>query len=963
MALSQIIVTSRYLKSGTQKSKNKRRNYTKYIATRETVAVREQNTIDRNSTATKNQKELIDDLLSDFPEAKRYLEYEDYTANPTVENASELISTIIERNADVIGNRQNFVGYMAMRPGVQKRGSHGLFNEKDEPIILDRVANEIANHKGNVWSHVVSLRREDAARLGYDNSEVWRDLVKRHISDIAKAQRIPICNLKWYAAFHDTTHHPHIHLLVYSTNPKQGFLTTKGIDQIRSAFANDIFHDDLQSIYQEQTLSRDELKAVSKTEFENIVDNICQGNFDCPLLEELVRKLYSQLQNVKGKKVYGYLPPEVKETVNNIFSELAKDENVRQLYEKWCSLERLKYKTYTQKEKELPALTDNKVFQPVRNMIIRTVLDMNNPIVDVLVEEPEPTERFENDDSDSLTAEIFPQFDEAEQFAGDKVIFSDNDDPTAEDFIWSYENIVTVDVDDTPKSKYNLKWSNSYKETCKLIYNKKSKLEDFQNAEQLLLTESKSGNVLAIHDLGKLYSTEKLGTKDEKRSYQYYAEALQGFMEIEPDSDFMLPYEPKHEGQVMKPVDMRSYVWYRIGKMHCYGLGTEQDYVQAFDWFLKSAKEENKFAQYSLANLYYYGNGVEKDLSLAFLWYQKSSAQGQPYASYAIAQMYSKGEYVSQGGETAQRYYKAALSGFLELESKEQADDNLYYKLGSMFKKGLGTDIDMDRAIDYFKRSAEMNNKNGLYEYGKALLLGEHIPQDKEKAVKMLEKAIKLENINSKCFLALEYISGEHLDQDIDKGLAMLTECADSGDTCACYKLGKIYFKGEIVLQDLDKAEKYLLLAEDNEFTQYALGKLYLQKEKYDVQKAVDYFEKSADKNMWSSYQLGRLYLFGAEGLEKDKTKAVEWLTKSANDGNEYAQNMLNNMAQFENAVLANTIFGLFANLSRCIEDDYTQKYKAVRRTVDSRLRRMIQKKRQALGIKDDQSTSYEQSY
>ncbi len=405
MPKSQTIVTSRYLKSGTQKSKNKRRNYTKYIATRETVEMRDQNTIDRDNAATKNQKELIDDLLSDFPEAKRYLEYEDFKANPTVENASELISTIIERNADVIGNRQNFVGYMAMRPGVQKRGSHGLFNEKDEPIILDRVANEIANHKGNVWSHVVSLRREDAIRLGYDNSEMWRELVKRHISDIAKAQRIPLCNLKWYAAFHDTTHHPHIHLLVYSTNPKQGFLTTKGIDQIRSAFANDIFHDDLQSIYQEQTLSRDELKAVSRTEFESIVRKIQQGGFDDPQLENLILKLNSQLQNVRGKKVYGYLPPEVKETVNNIFSELAKDENVRQLYEKWCSLERLKYKTYTQKEKELPALTDNKVFQPVRNMIIRTMLDMNNPIVDTAVEEPEPTEQFE-DDSDSSTAEV-----------------------------------------------------------------------------------------------------------------------------------------------------------------------------------------------------------------------------------------------------------------------------------------------------------------------------------------------------------------------------------------------------------------------------------------------------------------------------------------------------------------------------------------------------------------------------
>ena len=960
--MSQLIVTSRYLKNGNQKNKTKRRNYTKYIATRETVEIRSQKFVDRNTNATKNQEQLINDLINDFPESKRYLEYEDYEREPTIENAGELISTIVERNADVVGNRQNFVGYMAMRPGVEKRGSHGLFNEKDEPIILNRAANEIAEHKGNVWSHVVSLRREDAIRLGYDNSDVWRNLVKRHITDIANAQRIPICNLKWYAAFHDTTHHPHIHLLVYSTNPKQGFLTTKGIDQIRSAFANDIFHDDLQSIYQEQTLSRDELKAVSKTEFENIVDNICQGNFDCPLLEELVRKLYSQLQNVKGKKVYGYLPPEVKETVNNIFSELAKDENVRQLYEKWCSLERLKYKTYTQKEKELPALTDNKVFQPVRNMIIRTVLDMNNPIVDVLVEEPEPTERFENDDSDSLTAEIFPQFDEAEQFAGDKVIFSDNDDPTAEDFIWSYENIVTVDVDDTPKSKYYLKWSNSYKETCKLIYNKKSKLEDFQNAEQLLLTESKSGNVLAIHDLGKLYSTEKLGTKDEKRSYQYYAEALQGFMEIEPDSDFMLPYEPKHEGQVMKPVDMRSYVWYRIGKMHCYGLGTEQDYEKAFEWFERSAKQKNKFAQFSLANLYYYGSGVEKDLSQAFFWYRKSSAQGQPYASYAVAQMYSKGEYVIQSEETAQRYYKDALSGFLELESKDQADDNLYYKLGSMFKNGLGTDVDMDRAIDYFKGSAEMNNKNGLYEYGKALLLGEHIPQDKEKAVKLLEKAIKLENINAKRFLALELISGEHLDQDIDKGLAMLTECADSGDAFACYKLGKIYFKGDIVLQDLDKAEKYLLSAEDNEFTQYTFGKLYLQKEKYDIQKAVNYFENCADKNHWASYQLGRIYLFGAAELTKDKEQAIEWFTKSANDGNEYAQNMLNNMAQFENAVLANMIFGLFANLSRCIEDDYTQKYRSVRRTVDSRLRRMIQKKRQALGIKDEQSQSYEQS-
>ena len=909
MALSQIIVTSRYLKSGTQKSKNKRRNYTKYIATRETVAVREQNTIDRNSTATKNQKELIDDLLSDFPEAKRYLEYEDYTANPTVENASELISTIIERNADVIGNRQNFVGYMAMRPGVQKRGSHGLFNEKDEPIILDRVANEIANHKGNVWSHVVSLRREDAVRLGFDNSDAWRELVKRHISDIAKAQNIPLCNLKWYAAYHDTTHHPHIHLLVYSTNPKQGFLTKAGIDKVRSVFANDIFHDDLQSIYQEQTVSRDELKAVSKNEFESIVNMIASNDHTDPQLEELIRKLYIQLQNVKGKKVYGYLPMEIKETVNKIFSELAKDENIQQLYEKWCGLERLKYKTYTQKETELPKLADNKVFQPVRNMIIRTVLNMKPFDVNTEIKGSEPNDEY----FDNTPQNMSPLFDEAE--------------PLAE-----------TETDESAAAiKYYIKWNDQYQKACKLIYGKDAKLNDFKEAEQLLLSESQRGNVLAVYDLGKLYSTDKLGEKSEEISIAKYTQALQGFLQIEPNSKKLKPY-----------------VQYRIGKMFCYGLGTEQDYEKAFEWFERSAKQKNKFAQFSLANLYYYGSGVEKDLSQAFLWYQRSSSQGQPYAAYSIAQMYRYGEYVTKDNDTAQRYYKQALSGFLKIESDDMANDDLFYKLGQMFKLGLGTDSDVTKAIEYFRRSAEMNNKNGFFEYGKALLIGEHIPQDADSAVKLLEKAVKLKNSNAKRFLALEYISGEHLEQDFEKGIALLTECADSGDVIACYRLGKIYLQGEIMPQNLDKAEKYLLLATDTEYAQYALAKLYLQEEKYDIQKAVNYFENCADKNHLASYQLGRIYLFGAAGLTKDKGQAVEWFTKSANDGNEYAQDLLENMERYENAVLANTIFGLFANLSRCIQDSYDNDRKDLQSRVDRKLMRVIRKKKMELGEKEE---------
>ena len=913
--MSQLIVTSRYLKSGNQKNKTKRRNYTKYIATRETVEIRSQKFVDRNANATKNQEQLINDLINDFPESKRYLEYEDYEREPTIENAGELISTIVERNADVVGNRQNFVGYMAMRPGVEKRGSHGLFNEKNEPIILNQAANEIAEHKGNVWSHVVSLRREDAVRLGFDNSDAWRELVKRHISDIAKAQNIPLCNLKWYAAYHDTTHHPHIHLLVYSTNPKQGFLTKAGIDKVRSVFANDIFHDDLQSIYQEQTVSRDELKAVSKNEFESIVNMIASNDHTDPQLEELIRKLYIQLQNVKGKKVYGYLPMEIKETVNKIFSELAKDENIQQLYEKWCGLERLKYKTYTQKETELPKLADNKVFQPVRNMIIRTVLNMKPFDANTEIEGSEPNDEY----FDNTPQNMSPLFDEAE--------------PLAE-----------TETDESAAAiKYYIKWNDQYKKACKLIYGKDAKLNDFKKAGQLLLSESQRGNVLADYDLGKLYSTDKLGERNEEMSVAKYTRALQGFLRIEPNSKKLKPY-----------------VQYRIGKMFCYGLGTEQDYQKAFEWFERSAKQKNKFAQFSLANLYYYGSGIEKDLSQAFLWYQRSSSQGQPYAAYSIAQMYRYGEYVTKDNDTAQRYYKQALSGFLKIESDDMANDDLFYKLGQMFKLGLGTNSDVTKAIEYFRRSAEMNNKNGLFEYGKALLIGEHIPQNTDSAVKLLEKAVKLKNSNAKRFLALEYISGEHLEQDIEKGIALLTECADSGDVIASYRLGKIYLQGEIMFQNLDKAERYLLLAEDNEYVQYALAKLYLQEEKYDIQKAVNYFENCAAKNHWASYQLGRIYLFGAKDIERDKEKAVEWFTKSANDGNEYAQDLLENMERYENAVLANTIFGLFANLSRCIEDDYTQKYKLVRRTVDSRLRRMISQKKLSLGIKEEQAQNYE---
>ena len=947
--------------------------YVKYIATREGSAPIP-NT-NEHAPAAKKQQELIFSLLKCFPDGKELFEYEDYQKNPTIKNASALISEILDRNMDRLTSRKNYVSYLANRPGAVKFGKHGLFSQSDEPVELEKTAKEIAAHGGNVWTHVVSLRRDSAQAMGYDNLKAWRDLVKRQIANIAKSQKIEMKNLRWYAAFHDKKTNPHVHIIVYSANEREGFLTNRGIEKIRSGFANDIYQDELHHLYQRQTDLRNLLKKESAEFMRRLVNDIAGNAFEDTELIKLVGKLNDQLKSVTGKKVYGYLKPEVKQTVNAIFEALAENDSIQKMYKLWCEMEQQKHDVYSSAKLQFPTLVDNKEFKSVKNMIVQTVLDMNSPVIDIEIEEPELTEKTDNDD----ITDIPPMF--------------DNDNMADGDFTWNDKNAVTSDTYKTPKSRYYLKWSNEYKEACRIIYDKSSKPEDFKKAEQILISESEKGNLLAIHDLGKLYSTDKLGEKNDEKSFSFYREALHAFTVIEPNADSMFPYEPRYEGQNMKSADMRSYVWYRIGKMHCYGLGTEQNYEKAFEWFLKSAQEGNKFAQFSLANLYYYGNVAEKNLKGAFGWYMRSAKQGQPYAAYAVGNMYENGESAEKDKKKSQGYYNQALSGFLKLEANGQADDNLFYKIGVMYKNGLGTEADMDMALEYFKRSAELNNKNGLYEYGKALLLGENITQDIPKAMDCLEKAVRLGNLNAKRFLALEYISGEHIEQDIDKGIEMLTECAVGGDTLSCFLLGKIYFKGEFVNRDLSKAEKYLLMADkDSGHACYYLGKLYQEEEIYDIDKAVEWLEKAvnydeikayasyslakillednkyhnseravkllvsaADENNWASFLLGWLYLFGTEDIEKDKEMAMEWLNRSADDGNVYAQNFLNESGSFENTMLANTVLSLFINLSRCIEDDYRRRYRSVRMSADKKLRHMINEKKQALGIKEEQ--------
>lgn len=369
--MAKIIFTSRYFKNPKRSNVGK---LVKYMGTREGVE-KLPNGID-NRPATKKQQNLVQSIVKSYPESKKYLEYKDYENHSTKSNATEFIDTFIERNADRAEELKALVSYIAERPSVEKLGNHGLFSQTDDKINLDSVAEEVSNHKGIVWTHVISLKREDAERLGYNNADKWKKQVRKNMIEIAKAHNIQPSDLKWYAAFHNTTHHPHIHLLVYSKSG-QGYLTNKGIESMRSAFGNDIFRNEQYKLFKQQTEYREELKESFDELLEEVLDD-CNYIFEpSPQLFNLILELRKQLDNCKGKKVYGYLPKKTKDIVNEILKELMKDENLSELYNKWNKINNEKLSLYYDNKNKIIPIEDNKEFRSIKNKIIQAVLNMN----------------------------------------------------------------------------------------------------------------------------------------------------------------------------------------------------------------------------------------------------------------------------------------------------------------------------------------------------------------------------------------------------------------------------------------------------------------------------------------------------------------------------------------------------------------------------------------------------------
>ena len=273
--------------------------------------------------------------------------------------------------------RENgYLNYIAYRPGVEKQGSHGLFGSRDG-VALSTAQAELKENQGPVWTLIFSLRREDAARLGYDRAESWKQLLRAHQAELAEALKIPPASLRWYAAFHDEGSHPHVHMMVWSDDPKHGFLTTEGIEAMRSKLTNSIFKDELTALYVQKDLRYREVRDAAEAGMRFCLHRMDTAAWESREVERLMQDLAQQLTSVSGKKQYGYLKKDLKQLVDRVVDELEKQPDVRQFYGEWNTLRDQLEGYYKDSPREHLPLSRQKEFRAIKNLVIREALSLN----------------------------------------------------------------------------------------------------------------------------------------------------------------------------------------------------------------------------------------------------------------------------------------------------------------------------------------------------------------------------------------------------------------------------------------------------------------------------------------------------------------------------------------------------------------------------------------------------------
>ena len=791
--------------------------------------------------------------------------------------------------------QKTYADYIATRPRAERLGSHGLFTDEGDPVILRRVSKELNEYKGNIYTAILSLRREDAERLGFDSAIRWRDFLRGQTQTIAENLKIPLNHLRWYAAYHNEGYHPHVHMIAYSTVPGEGYLTENGVEKIRSAFANEIFQQDLLCTYQKQTAYRNQLRQLGRESVAEIVKQINSGGLHNKQIEALLVQLSDKLSRTSGKKVYGYLKPETKAIVNEIVAELAKDSRIKKLYDLWYEQREDVLRTYTDHFPERIPLEQNPEFKTIRNAVIQEAMNITAQLQQAAAMEPR-----QDMEEVGLPMGGEPPTEAIEDPACWRERFSPVITPT----VPTMEEATPINGPRGYGSDSRQWWSDTYKQAHAFLYGTKESKPDFEKAMELLLAEASLGNGFASYDLGRMHLAGLGCAEDPEAAQSWFQKAYQSFTSAE------------------KTASKPAYLRYRIGKCHAFGYGTEQSYEESARWFRMAVEDNNPFAAYALGGQYLRGQGVERSDETAYsLFYMAATHESQPnvYAQYQLGRMCRDGIGTEKNEAESSRWFTQAYKGFLEME-KAMADDKLYYRLGAMNLTGTGTEINLAQAKFYLEKAAELGNLDAVYGIGKLYLNPAFAEYDPAKAVTYLEKAVEGGHAFAKYQLGKLLCQGKQIEKDVSRGLPLLEELAADGVS----------------------------------FAAYIVGKVYLTEEGWkDVKKAIQYLTQAAeDGNSYGTYQLGKLYYFG-NGVRGDPEKGLEYLKASAAQGNQYAATLLQTIQQQHTWGAAMCASSLLAQLGRLFQEKEQEQKQSPRPGLDRKLRQEIAEKKQTLGLRD----------
>lgn len=779
-----------------------------YCGTRESVALNISDEF-KNDPATKKQIETINDLINELNFSKDEdmpLEYDDYIKAPTKLNASELISHLSEllymSNSDYAFNEaSNLVEYAAERPGVVKVGKHGLFSSY-ENVDLEIAKQEISTHKGNVWTDIFSLRREDADALGYDSQTPWRNLVMSHIDDIAKAHKIKPENLRWYGAMHNTSYHPHIHLFVYSTDPNEGYLYENGIKKLKSEFATDIFKNELLQIYQQKDYYKDQLSIKVKEVLNGLLKNPEQS-FENDKLNEIANKMLTLSQKYKGSAKYGYQTKDVKALVNDIQRSLVNNNSaLSDLYREWCNQQFNIDSLYIKDPNKEYPIESNATFTTIKNEIIRQAEFIRNngqhlmqPAFNDFIN------KHASPDSPTID-ELVDNFDEmkkAEEKAKEIEIIL-----WGEKYINHYYGFDNINFNNSNTNKNTHKYytidelslladdiSTRNGEICRELadcYNYGNGIEkDISQAVMWYgIASDKFQDSIASYKLGQIYLygadgieiDAELGNYYCKQAYYLLKEEIKNgkfFDDLESGADDL-------RYQVNVPKE-DAYKEYLIGLMYLRGEGVEQDYLKSYQALSLSSENGYAKANYVLGNLCYYGLGVKRDINKSINAFEKAEIDAT--VAYKLGILYEQRNDLPADKEKALLYYQI---------SSELGNSLACNKLGNYYLKNN----DIKQSINYFEKSAEQGNPDAAYQLGYILKSDEYGFKNEVLANKYFSSALSAyqakfaknpTNGDTAMRIGTFYHYGLGVEHDIEKAISWYKKAVELGNQKAQQKM------------------------------------------------------------------------------------------------------------------------------------------------------------------------------